>query len=220
MPQYGGEFVPEFHPEFGYLVPSRKGRRTVRVALAAAAFGIVTGAVGAMVLLPRAGHDLRVEQAFTAMQGDTVTVGLAVTSPPAATSGRRPAAPKAAAAPPAADTDKPCKDETWPYFDRKCLWGGPRKDATVAETPAETPAAAPVEAEVAAANPPEQRPVVAKKKARTTNTTARRRSKKEPDPRAAYANPNPYGSPYSQPYGNPYGSWRTGGYEPRRDWGW
>jgi hypothetical protein len=45
----------EFHPEFGYLCPSNQLRRNVRVGLAAAAFGLITGLAGAMVLLPRHG---------------------------------------------------------------------------------------------------------------------------------------------------------------------
>jgi hypothetical protein len=45
----------EFHPEFGYLGPSRKLQHMVRVALAAAVFGVIMGAVSVLVLLPR--HD-------------------------------------------------------------------------------------------------------------------------------------------------------------------
>jgi hypothetical protein len=44
----------EFHPEFGYLCPSHQLRQNVRVGLAAAAFGLITGLAGAMALLP--GH--------------------------------------------------------------------------------------------------------------------------------------------------------------------
>jgi len=43
----------EFHPELGYLCPSRQLRQNVRVGLAAAAFGLITGVGGAMALLPR-----------------------------------------------------------------------------------------------------------------------------------------------------------------------
>src|SRR5436309_11138955 len=45
----------EFHPELGYLCPSRQLRQNVRVGLAAAAFGLITGMAGAIALLPR--HD-------------------------------------------------------------------------------------------------------------------------------------------------------------------
>jgi len=43
----------EFHPEFGYLWPSHQLRQNVRVGLAAAAFGLITGLAGAMALFPR-----------------------------------------------------------------------------------------------------------------------------------------------------------------------
>jgi hypothetical protein len=45
----------EFHPELGYLCPSRQIRQNVRVGLAAAAFGLVAGLAAAVVLFPR--HD-------------------------------------------------------------------------------------------------------------------------------------------------------------------
>lgn len=45
----------EMHPEFGYLHPSSETRRTLRVALAAAAFGIVVGVGGTLAMTgPRA----------------------------------------------------------------------------------------------------------------------------------------------------------------------
>ena len=47
----------EFHPELGYLCPSRQLRQNVRVGLAAAAFGVITGLAAAIVLLPRHGAD-------------------------------------------------------------------------------------------------------------------------------------------------------------------
>lgn len=47
----------EFHPELGYLCPSRQLRQNVRVGLAAAAFGLITGLAAAMALLPRHGAD-------------------------------------------------------------------------------------------------------------------------------------------------------------------
>jgi hypothetical protein len=47
----------EFHPELGYLCPSRRVRQNVRVGLAAAAFGVITGMAAAMALFPRHGAD-------------------------------------------------------------------------------------------------------------------------------------------------------------------
>jgi hypothetical protein len=43
----------EFHPELGYLCPSRQLRQNVRVGLAAAAFGLIAGLGTALALLPR-----------------------------------------------------------------------------------------------------------------------------------------------------------------------
>jgi hypothetical protein len=45
----------EFHPELGYLCPSRQIRQNVRVGLAAAGFGLVAGLAAAVALFPR--HD-------------------------------------------------------------------------------------------------------------------------------------------------------------------
>lgn len=276
----------DFHPEFGYLSPSGRRRSTVRVALAAATFGLVAGVVGAMVLLPRSGGDLRIVHAFAAVQNDPSTLGLPVTAPaaeqtpvidgsagqslpaaagsrskqPAAKGSPRPApvnaekrspAPAAAdaekrrPAPAAADADKPCKEETWPYFDSKCLWGGPRKDATVAMAPAvaRPPAeikAAPPPAEIQRPSPPTETKAAAPpvavavapdvaadaatapeprppvvKKKPKSTNTAARRRRDEVDPRTAYVNPN--GSPYGGPFGNSYGGPWRGGWG---GWGW
>jgi hypothetical protein len=41
----------EFHPEVGYLLPSRKVRRLLRFAVLCAAFGIVVGTTGTLALL-------------------------------------------------------------------------------------------------------------------------------------------------------------------------
>src|SRR5262249_9055331 len=48
----------EFHPELGYLCPSRQLRQNVRVGLAAALFGIVAGVAATATLLPRRSVDL------------------------------------------------------------------------------------------------------------------------------------------------------------------
>jgi hypothetical protein len=45
----------EFHPELGYLCPSRQLRQNVRVGLAAAAFGLLAGLAAAVALFPRHG---------------------------------------------------------------------------------------------------------------------------------------------------------------------
>jgi len=264
----------EFHPEFGYLVPTRKLRNTVRVALAAALFGVVAGAVGVMVLLPRIGRDLRIEQVASSVPA--TTVGITVVEPTdavegnaappvAATSRRLPAfqdgvakgvapkgiaasglapkgsadsgtapngtapngtapngtAPKgnatarnASAAPAAAaDADKPCKEETWPYFDSKCLWGGPAKDAAAPAQPTRTgPTVAAVDVATPAVTPTEQRPAVAAATAPKRKVKAapvRKRHREDPDPRTAARSYYDYG--YGSPFARRYsGGWGFG----------
>src|SRR5262245_31457032 len=56
----------EFHPDFGYLYPSRRLRNRVRLALSAAIFGILIGAIGATLLSGRSARDpARTETALT-----------------------------------------------------------------------------------------------------------------------------------------------------------
>src|SRR5262249_27980660 len=63
------EFDPglrEFHPDFGYLYPSRRLRSRVRLALSAAIFGILVGAIGATLVSGRSPRDpARVDTALT-----------------------------------------------------------------------------------------------------------------------------------------------------------
>ena len=58
------EYVPPYHPEFGYLCPSPGVRRSLRLALVSGAVGMVIGAVTVLSLL-----DKRLAQ--TAASGDT-----------------------------------------------------------------------------------------------------------------------------------------------------
>lgn len=61
----------EMHPEFGYLHPSSETRRTMRVALAAAAFGIVVGAGATLGMTGSHGASTnQAEQAMTVGHGD------------------------------------------------------------------------------------------------------------------------------------------------------
>src|SRR5262245_29295798 len=155
----------EFHPEFGYLCPSRQLRQNVRVGLAAAGFGIILGLVGAMMLVPRHyGNPARTESTLAVAPPDTATESPpappaftdAPAPPPATAPSVLPATPAEPAVstdrvgqlppsalpparqgpgtakvtstepPPAAEEEKPCTEETWPYFDSKCLWGPAR----------------------------------------------------------------------------------------------
>jgi hypothetical protein len=269
----------EFHPEFGYLCPSRQLRQNVRVGLAAAGFGILLGLVGAM-MLPR--HDnspartqstLAVEPpdpateappappAFTDAPAPPPATAPSVVPPtpaePAVSTDRIgqlppsaiPPSPAPGAAkvtstepPPAVGEDKPCTEETWPYFDSKCLWGPPRKIANESPPPrarAAAPAAAPVTAShstrahrsarrVAASerrNAANERRAAANERrggdeprvvaTKKTRSVAARRRVREVDPRAAYA-ASPFGYQANSFSGRFADSTRYGR---RRDWG-
>jgi hypothetical protein len=70
----------DFHPELGYLCPSPQLRQKVRVGLAAAAFGLVTGVGGALALLPRHSADVTwTEPAMAAAATDSVSHSTRVT---------------------------------------------------------------------------------------------------------------------------------------------
>ena len=49
----------EFHPELGYLCPSRQLRQDLRAGLAAVAFGIIAGLAAAMTLFPSSQQRVR-----------------------------------------------------------------------------------------------------------------------------------------------------------------
>jgi hypothetical protein len=263
----------EFHPEFGYLCPSRQLRQNVRVGLAAAGFGILLGLVGAMMLLPRHGSNpARTESTLAVAPPDPATeapppppaftdapapppaaappVLPATPAEPAVSTDRvgqlppsaLPASPASAAAkvtstqpPPAAEEDKPCTEETWPYFDSKCLWGPARKVANESPPPrarAQAQAAVPVTASRSArAHRSERRAATNERRAaanerrggdeprvvahkKTRSASARRRGR-EVDPRAAYA-ASPFGYQANSFSGRFADSTRYGR---RRDWG-
>ena len=158
------------HPEFGYLCPSRQVRHTVRVALAAAAFGITVGAAGAFVLTPRHDPDLArpqtaatfapstIGQQSASAQGHAGAQAAEATaaasrvpsapaaSAPAANAAGTPATPSPAnagkAAPSAAPAARRCQDQAWPLLDSKCMTGAGRKSRNVRVVPASDPAQA------------------------------------------------------------------------------
>jgi type IV secretory pathway VirB10-like protein len=232
-----------FHPEFGYLCPSPQVRQNVRVGLAAAAFGVIIGVIGALALFPRHGGNLpRTQPALavapsggvtdsarsaastpsiappgapSGMGGRVVSVdGGAKQPPPAVPTSPAVEATKVIGAESPSAADKRCTEETWPYFDSKCLWGPARKDANEAPSSVQTPtratSAVAGDRGAATAKRSEQRRAAASKKTRTANSSKRRRAT-EPDPRAAFAT-SPFGfqaSPFSD-------GARSGR---RRDWG-
>jgi len=264
----------QFHPEFGYLCPPRQIRHGVRLALLAATFGVLVGAIGATLLLGRPVREpARMETALTldplspvvaplppmagpqsaetSIDGASATppivespapakeesapaaIGeppparsarLAKTSPVTKTTPAAKATPVDKTKPVESSSGKPCEEETWPYFDRQCLWGPVNKEENerpAAEAPAPTATPAQAAAVDAAAAVSERRTAVPRKKAKAVararreapeprNVYAQRsRSSYARDPRSAYANFGFWGNAYARSS------------EPRRDWrGW
>jgi hypothetical protein len=196
----------EFHPELGYLCPSRQLRQNVRVGLAAAAFGLIAGVAATATLLPRHGSDLTpTEPALAATAksiGDTtplVAPSAAIISPrvPAGSVERgaiKPPPPAAAA-----------KLGTEPTF-------SPNAAPPVVETPA-----APVvttDRGTAAVGASEPVRAGASKRTRTAHSVARRRYR-EPTPTDAFAT-SPFGLQTSR-FADETRSGRSGR---RSGWGW
>jgi hypothetical protein len=111
----------DFHPEVGYLLPSRAFRRKVRMAAFAAAIGAIVGA-GATALLwkPRIPDaSVRPPDAAQAIEAGP---GNAETAPPAASNAFVQLA------------HRPCGSRTWARFDNRCRAGGEPDPILVEET--------------------------------------------------------------------------------------
>jgi hypothetical protein len=165
----------EFHPELGYLCPSRQLRQNVRVGLAAAAFGLVAGTALAIVMLPR--HDVTRSEPVLVVSPSGPLGGStsATASSPSVT-----ASSPSIASPPAerVSTDSIAKQPP-------AAPAAPA-NATPVETPARAAPAVPAERSVAAVGGSEPVRAVASKRTRTARSTARRRAR-EPAPSAAFA---------------------------------
>ena len=191
----------EFHPELGYLCPSRQLRQNVRVGLAAAAFGLITGAAATMVLLPRHAADLtRTEPALAMGAIDPVRDSVPTTSnlSPAGT----PSGTAERVSPGGAAKQQPSAAPSTPA-------ASPAVGATKPERP-EAPAA-PVVTDRGTATASASEPVraAASKRTRTAHSTARRRGR-EPAPADAFAS-----SPFGMQTGRFADETRSGR---RRDW--
>jgi hypothetical protein len=106
-------FPMEFHPEFGFLAPSPQVRRVIRTAAIAALIGAVFGGAGVFALgarSERAGGPAEPGLAVAQTAEDISTVG-----GPLVLASHNASEPVVSA--------KPCKEQTWPYLDRKCLTG-------------------------------------------------------------------------------------------------
>ena len=192
----------EFHPELGYLWPSRQLRQNVRVGLAAAAFGLVTGVGVALALLPRHSGDVAwTEPAMAAAATDSVSHSNPVTGSGSSSLAVTPDRTKRV---PAGGADKQSPERATV---------SPTIGANEAHIPVETPArAAPLLSSdrTAAASGPEQTRAHSSRRVKTANSSARRRTR-EPAPLDSFAN-RPVGFQLS-PFAYDTRSGR------RRDWG-
>src|SRR5436190_20818868 len=107
----------QFHSEFGYMCPTPRFRRILRVSFVAGLAGALAGAVGVIALAQRADVGrMRTDFASTVSS----TVGMAVTN--AAT----------------ANVPTPgiasCTAQSWPFVDKTCLLGTERNIRAAPET--------------------------------------------------------------------------------------
>jgi len=193
----------QFHPELGYLCPSPKLQQNVRVALAAAAFGIVTGVAAAMVLFPRHGGDLaRAEAALAAAPPGPVSDSMPLTA-----SSPSVAPPRG----PSGTAERVSTDGVVRRLPAAAPMSPAVAAANEASPPIETPArASPVvttDGGTAAVSGSEQSRPVASKRKKTVYSSVRRRGR-EPHPPAAVAT-----SPFFSPFADGSRSGR------RQDWG-
>jgi len=192
----------EFHPELGYLCPSRQLRQNVRVGLAAAAFGLITGAAATMALLPRHAGDLtRTEPALAMEAVDPVR-----DSPPTTSSSSTVGAPSGTAVWASTGGGVKQQPSAEPSSPGAISAGGAAKPER-----AETPAAPAVTTDRGTATASASEPVraVPSKRTRTAHSTARRRGR-EPAPADAFAS-----SPFGLQTGRFADETRSGR---RRDW--
>jgi hypothetical protein len=115
-------FPTEFHPEFGFLVPSPELRRVIRITVVAALIGAVFGGAGVFALTARP------QDRGPAPAEPTFAIAQTVEVRPAGGGEARPTAGSEFAvasnrSPQPSVAAKPCNEQTWPYLDRKCLTG-------------------------------------------------------------------------------------------------
>jgi hypothetical protein len=182
--------VYEFHPELGYLFPSRELWQDVRVELAAAAFGIIAGVAGAMTLFPRPSSDLgRSEYALVMMPPGPVI-------PPGPVTDSTPLTVLIAPWAPASAKERISRGngivEELPAAapTRQTVEAAQEAPPTV-ETPAQSVPAVTSDRGMVQASVPKQSRPASRKRTRTVNSSGRRHTR-EPDPRAAFAT-SPYG---------------------------
>ena len=178
----------EFHPELGYLFPSRELWQDVRAEFAAAAFGIIAGVAGALTLFPSPSSDLaRSESALVMMRPGPVI-------PPSTVRDSAPLTVLIAPRAPAGATERISRGDG---IVKELPPAAPTRQtvevAQEAPPPVETPAQAipAVTSDRGMASVPKQSRPVSRKRTRTVNSSVRRHAR-EPDPRAAFAT-SPHG---------------------------
>ena len=178
----------EFHRELGYLSASRK--QNVRIALAAAAFGIIAGLAVAMTLFPRPSSDL----AWTESALATMPPGPVIPPSPVRDSAPPPR-PLMAPRAPAGATERISKGgdivKKLPAAPTRQTVEAAQEAPPPVQTPAQAVPAVTSDRGMVQASVPKQSRPVSRKRTRTVNSSVRRHAR-EPDPRAAFAT-SPYG---------------------------
>lgn len=107
---------PDFHPEFGYLCPAPRMRRSIRRSMACMMIGMMIGVIGAVAITHRAARDGEDGGRASAAPIDTAQAPL-IESPVAGVSPGRSTDRPAAAAPQAKG---PCEDPVAAFLNQAC----------------------------------------------------------------------------------------------------
>ena len=177
----------EFHPELGYLCPSRQLRQDLRAGLAAVAFGIIAGLAAAMTLFPSPSSGLaRGESALVMMPPGPVIPQSPVRDSAPLTVLSAPRAP-----PGAIERGGGIVKELPPAAPTRQTVEAAQEAPPPVETPAQSVPAVTSDRGMVQASLPKQSRPVSRKRTRTVHSSVRRHAR-EPDPRAAFAT-SPYG---------------------------
>jgi hypothetical protein len=159
----------QFHPEFGYMCPTSRFRRTLRVSLVAAVIGAAGGGIGVLAMADRADRmrsEIRSEIASTIGLGESAL-----------------AAPVAGA--PAASA--PCAAQGRPSRDGKCPPPGAARSAALPSPAAAANAAIDAASVEAPSDLAEAKPATSH--ARKNRKPVQRRDRQDAATRNAFANP-------------------------------
>jgi hypothetical protein len=174
----------EFHPELGYLFPSRELWQDVRAEFAAAAFGIIAGVAGALTLFPSPSSDLARSEYALAMISPRPMM------PPSPVTDSAPLTVLIAPRAPAGTTERisggdGIVKELPPAAPTRQTVEVAQEAPPPVETPAQAVPAVTSDRGMVQASVPKQSRPASRKRTRTVNSS--RRHAREPDPRAAFA---------------------------------